>query len=101
MRPVHPGEILCEEFLEPLQMSIIQLAEALHISSDDVNELVAGKKAVSVDTALRLARYFSTTAQFWLNLQVTYDLRIAERKIGNKINGEISPLTMIQQINQI
>jgi len=95
MRPIHPGEILREEFLEPLQMSIHKLAQALHISTNDVAELVAEKQSVSVDIALRLARYFNTTAQFWLNLQVAYDLRIAERKIGNQINAEISPLTKI------
>ncbi|MCP4696379.1 MAG: HigA family addiction module antidote protein, partial [Gammaproteobacteria bacterium] len=70
---------------------------ALHVSVDDIRKLAEEKKAVNVDTALRLARYFNTTAQFWLNLQAAYDLRIVERKIGNKINHEILPLTMVQQ----
>jgi addiction module HigA family antidote len=85
---------LREEFLEPLQMTPDKLATALHITDEDITTLLAEKEAINVDIALRLARYFSTTAQFWLNLQSSYDLKIAERKIGEKITHEIAPLMM-------
>ncbi len=92
MRPVHPGEVLREEFLEPLQISSNKLASALHIADEDIIKLLEEEKAVNVEIALRLARYFSTTAQFWLSLQSSYDLKVAERKIGEQIIHEIAPL---------
>lgn len=94
MRPIHPGEILREEFIEPLHLDINSLANALHIPVTDISDLVTEQDAVDASMALRLARYFSTTPQFWLNLQTVYDLKIAEREMGNKINREISPLEL-------
>ena len=78
MRPIHPGEILHEEFLVPLGMSANALAMALHVPAPRINDIVRERRAVTPDTALRLARYFATTAQFWLNLQSSYDLKLAE-----------------------
>ena len=92
MRPIHPGEILREEFIEPLQLDINTLANALHIPITQIRGIVIEKDVVDASMALRLARYFSTTPQFWLNLQTVYDLKIAERKIGNEIQQDISPL---------
>ena len=91
MRPIHPGEIIKEEYLAPLEMSVNALAIALRIPAPRINDVVRQKRAISVDTALRLARYFSTTAQFWLNLQTSYDLKIAQQSMAS-IEDEISPL---------
>jgi addiction module HigA family antidote len=89
MRPIHPGEILREEFLRPLEMSAHALALELKVPAPRINEIVRERRAVTSDTALRLARYFGTTPQFWLNLQTSYDLRIAERQVGSKIAKEV------------
>ena len=94
MRPIHPGEILKEEFLEPLDMSVNALAIALRVPAPRINDVVRQKRAVSIDTALRLARYFDTTAQFWLNLQTSYDLKIAQKNI-EIIENEILPLQAV------
>ena len=84
MRPVHPGEILREEFLAPLAMSANALAMAIHVPANRVSAVLAGKRAVTADTALRLARYFRTTPEFWMNLQQTHDLRVAEESPTTK-----------------
>ncbi|HNY76904.1 MAG: HigA family addiction module antitoxin [Sedimentisphaerales bacterium] len=89
MRPVHPGEILREEFLKPLQMNAHALAMELKVPAPRVNEIVRERRAVTPDTALRLARYFGTTPEFWLNLQTSYDLKVAKQKIGSKIDKEV------------
>ncbi len=89
MRPVHPGEILREEFLKPLQMNAHALAMELKVPAPRVNEIVRERRAVTRDTALRLARYFGTTPEFWLNLQTSYDLKVAKQKIGSKIDKEV------------
>jgi len=91
MRPIHPGEIIKEEYLEPLNMSVNALALALRVPAPRINDVVRKKRGVSIDTALRLARYFNTTAQFWMNLQISYDLKIARQNITN-IEDEIIPL---------
>jgi len=91
MRPIHPGEIIKEEYLEPLSMSVSALAVALRVPASRINDVVRQKRGVSLDTALRLARYFNTTAQFWMNLQISYDLKIA-RQTMTKIEDEIIPL---------
>ena len=91
MRPIHPGEILNEEFLSPLGMSERALAQALHVPANRVNGIVKGLRAITADTALRLSRYFGTTAEFWLNLQKTYELRVAEREAGARIRREVKP----------
>ena len=91
MRPIHPGEIIKEEYLEPLNMSVNALAIALRIPAPRINDVVRQKRGVSIDTALRLARYFNTTAQFWMNLQISYDLKIARQSMV-KFKDEIIPL---------
>ena len=91
MRPIHPGEIIKEEYLKPLSMSVNALAVALRIPASRINDVVRQKRGVSIDTALRLARYFNTTSQFWMNLQISYDLKIARQNM-EKIENEIIPL---------
>lgn len=92
MRPIHPGEILREEFLVPMGMSASALAIELHVPAPRINDVVRERRAVTPDTALRLARYFGTTPQFWLNLQSAYELRKAEGELGKKIQSEVQPL---------
>jgi antitoxin HigA-1 len=89
--PIHPGEILMEEFLEPLQVSQNRLAVAIGVPPRRINEIVHGKRRISADTALRLARYFGTTDRFWLNLQVRFDLEVEKDNLGNALDG-IEPL---------
>ena len=89
MRPIHPGEILREEFLVPLNMSAHALALELKVPAPRINDIVRERRAITPDTALRLARYFDNTPQFWMNLQTSYDLKCAEREIGEKITKEV------------
>jgi antitoxin HigA-1 len=91
MRAIHPGEIIKEEYLEPLNMSANALAVALRVPAPRINDVIRQKRGVSIDTALRLARYFNTTPQFWMNLQISYDLKIAKQNM-TKIENEIIPL---------
>jgi len=91
MRPVHPGEILREDYLAELGMSVNALAKSLHVPAPGINDIVRQRRGVSPDTALRLARYFDTTPQFWLNLQTTFELRLAEEAAAQTIEREISP----------
>lgn len=91
MRPVHPGEVLQEDYLKPLDMSVNALSKALHVSYSRLREIVDGKRGVTADTALRLVRYFGGEAQFWLNLQSTYDLRVAEIAVGDEIAKLVQP----------
>ena len=92
MRPIHPGEILREEFLVPFEMSANALAMELHVPAPRINDVVRERRRITPDTALRLARYFGTTPQFWLNLQSSFDLRKAEVELGTKISAEVRPL---------
>jgi addiction module HigA family antidote len=92
LRPIHPGEILKEDFLKPLNMSAHALAKALHVTPARINEIVREERGISTDTALRLARYFGGDAQSWLNLQQTYDLKIAEKISLRTIFKEVMPL---------
>ena len=82
MPPVHPGEILLTEFLEPLGVSQYQLAKAVDVPARRINEIVHGQRRISADTALRLARYFGTSERFWMNLQARYDLEIEKDRLG-------------------
>ena len=91
MKPPHPGETLKEEYLAPLGMSVNSLARELGVGAARLNEIVLGRRGVSADTALRLARYFGTTPELWLNLQAFYDLRMAQRKAGLAIERKIKP----------
>jgi addiction module HigA family antidote len=89
MRPIHAGEILREEFLVPLGISAHALAMELKVPAPRINDIVRERRSITPDTALRLARYFGTTPQFWLNLQTSYDLKNAERKMGSIIEREV------------
>jgi len=92
MPPIHPGEILLEEFLEPLGLSQYRLAKDTSVSPRRINEIVHGKRSISADTALRLARYFGTTDRFWLNLQVRYDLELEKDRLGERLQTEVQIL---------
>ena len=92
IKPPHPGEIINEDYLVPLGMSVNRLAKGLGVGAARLNEIVRGKRGITADTALRLARYFGTSPEFWLNLQSLYDLRIAERKARARIEREVTPL---------
>ena len=89
MRPIHPGEVLREEFLAPLEMSAHALALELKVPAPRINDIVRERRTITPDTALRLARYFGTTPQFWLNMQTSYDLKITEQEVGSKIAKEV------------
>ena len=91
MRPVHPGEILREEYLAPLGMSANALARVLRVAAPRVNDIVREHRAVTADTAMRLARYFGGDARSWLNLQAAYDLRVAERRNAKRVAREVIP----------
>jgi addiction module HigA family antidote len=91
LRTVHPGDILLREFMEPLELSSYKLAKELGVSVPTVNEIVRRRRAVTAEMALRLARYFGTSAQLWQNLQSQYDLEVASQKIGKIIERTISP----------
>lgn len=90
--PIKPGEILLEDFMEPLNISINKLSRDLDVPLNRISEIVNGKRSITADTALRLERYFNVEAQFWLNLQAEYDLRIMKRKIWDDIQRRIIPL---------
>ncbi len=91
MRPIHPGEILREEFLVPLGMSAHQLALRLRVPPNRITSILNGTRGVSAETALRLARFFRTTPEFWLNFQKTYELRLAEDELGAAIAHDVRP----------
>ncbi len=93
MRPVHPGEVLREDFLVPLGTTANALAKALNVPAPRINDIVRGRRGVSPDTAMRLARYFGGDARSWLNLQAAYDLRVAEIAGAKRVEREITPAT--------
>lgn len=90
--PVHPGEILLEDFLKPMGISQYRLAKALGVPAQRIGDIVHGRRAVTADTALRLARAFSMEAPFWLNLQVRYDLEVATDALAGRLEREVQPL---------
>ena len=92
MRPIHPGEVLREDFLAPLQMTPHALAIALRVPASRINDIVLERRGVTLNTALRLARYFGGDAQSWLNLQNAYDLKNAQKELAPKISKEVMPL---------
>lgn len=89
LAPVHPGEVLSEEFLKPLGMSQYRMAHGIGVPPRRINEIVLGKRSITADTALRLARFFGTSDRFWLNLQAQYDLEIARLKLGDRLESEV------------
>lgn len=90
LAPVHPGEVLLEEFLTPLGLTQYRLAKDLSVPARRINEIVHGTRAVSADTALRLARYFGTSDRFWLNLQAAYDLDVERDRLGRRLEQEVA-----------
>ena len=93
LSPVHPGEILQKEFLEPIGLNQNKLAMSLHVPARRINEIVLGKRGISADTALRLARYFGMSPQFWLGLQMDYELDITEDELEDRIEKEVIPMS--------
>ncbi len=89
MNPIHPGEILLEEFLEPMKISQYRVAKDISVPARRINEIVHGKRSITADTALRLGRYFGTTPQFWLNLQNHFDLELQADKMGDRLDKEV------------
>jgi addiction module HigA family antidote len=90
--PIHPGEILLEEFLESLKISQYRLAKGINVSARRINEIVHGKRSITADTALRLARYFGTSERFWMNLQARYDLEVEKDRLGGRLAKEVEVL---------
>ncbi len=95
MRPIHPGEVLLEDYIKPMGVSVRAVALALHVPYSRLSEIVKGKRGISADTALRLERYFGSEAKGWLNLQSAYELRVAEKAAGHAINKAIQPLAAL------
>lgn len=87
--PIHPGEILREEFLEPMGISQYKLAKDISVPPRRINEIIHGKRSITADTALRLGRFFNMSPQFWLNLQTRYDLEVTEDKLENRLDNEV------------
>ncbi|MEB2309351.1 MAG: HigA family addiction module antitoxin [Candidatus Brocadiaceae bacterium] len=94
MAPVHPGEILLEEFLEPMGISQYKLAKDISVPPRRINEIVQGKRSITADTALRLSRYFGLSERFWLNLQSRYDLEIEKDRLDARLVKEVRVLTL-------
>lgn len=92
--PVHPGEILMEEFLNPLKLSQYRLSKDINVPPRRINEIVLGKRSISADTALRLGRYFKNSAKFWINLQSHYDLEISANKLGKRLEMDVKILKL-------
>jgi addiction module HigA family antidote len=91
---IHPGEVLLEEFIKPMHLSQNRLAIDIGVDARRINEIVLGKRSITADTALRLARFFGNSPQFWLGLQTQYDLDIAEDQLGKRLEREVRPLEM-------
>ena len=100
LSPIHPGEILLEDFMKPLGLTQYRLAHAIGITPIRISQIVKGKRSITVDTAMRLARYFGTSAAVWLRLQVRYDLEVAERKLSARINREVKVRSQPNNRNQ-
>lgn len=92
LSPIHPGEVLWEDFMKPLGLSQYRLAKDIGVTPIRISQIVHGQRAITVDTALRLARYFGTSAAVWLRLQVRYDLEIGEKELGERISREVKVL---------
>ncbi|HEX9723988.1 MAG TPA: HigA family addiction module antitoxin [Vicinamibacteria bacterium] len=90
--PIHPGEILLDEFLKPMGISQYRLSKDIGVPARRINEIVHGKRSITADTALRLARYFGTSERFWMNLQSRYDLEVEKDKLGRRLEKEVHPV---------
>jgi addiction module HigA family antidote len=98
LMPVHPGEVLLEEFLKPMSLSQNQIALALRVPARRINEIVHGKRRITADTALRLAYYFDMSPQFWLGLQMDYDLDVVEDEIGEQLKKEVAVMASASKL---
>ncbi|MFQ5857388.1 MAG: HigA family addiction module antitoxin [Anaerolineae bacterium] len=92
LEPIHPGEILLEEFLKPIGISQYRLAKDINVDPRRINAIVRGERAITADTALRLSRYFGTSERFWLNLQAYYDLEVQKEELGDRLESEVKAL---------
>ncbi len=92
LSPIHPGEVLLEDFMKPLGLSQYRLAHDIGVTPIRISQIVNGQRAITVDTAMRLARYFGTSAAVWLRLQVRYELEVAEKELSERINREVKVL---------
>jgi antitoxin HigA-1 len=92
LAPVHPGEVLLHDFIEPMELTRYRVAKSINVPQRRIDEICAGKRAITADTAMRLARLFGMDAQTWMNLQAQYDLEVAERELHDKIEQEVIPL---------
>ena len=92
LSPIHPGEVLLEDFLKPMSISQYRLAKDIHVPPRRINEIVHGARAVTADTALRLSRYFGTSERFWLNLQIRYDIEVEKDRLGDSLEKEVHSL---------
>jgi antitoxin HigA-1 len=95
LRPVHPGEILREDYLIPLGLSANALSQALHVPASRINDIILERRGVTVDTAMRLVRYFGGDVQSWMNLQMTYEIKIVEKKKAKRIEREVVPMLAV------
>ena len=95
LSPIHPGEVLLEEFIKPMNLSQNRLAIDIGVDARRINEIVLGKRSVTADTALRLARFFGNSPQFWLGLQTQYDLDVTEDQLGKRLDREVRPYIMV------
>ena len=100
LAPIHPGEILQEDFMVPLEISMNKLSLDLHVPVTRIAEIVHGRRSITSDTALRLARYFNTSARFWLNLQAVYDLDVAEDNLQHEIERAVRPLDVTRVLQK-
>jgi addiction module HigA family antidote len=91
--PIHPGEILLEEYLKPMGITQYRLAKDIHVDPRRINEIIHGQRSITADTALRLARYFGTSERFWLNLQSRYDLELQKMELGDRLEKEVKVLS--------
>ena len=92
LAPIHPGEVLMEDFLKPFELTQYRLAKSLSVPARRINEIVLGKRAITADTALRLARFFGTSERFWLNLQTTYELELERDRLKDRLTKEVQTL---------
>ena len=95
MKPIHPGEILLEEFLLPMEISQYRLAKDINVPARRINEIILGKRAITANTALRLSEYFSLSEKFWLNLQVRYNLEVEKDRLQDRLKKEVKKLKMV------
>ena len=96
LSPIHPGEVLLEEFIKPMNLSQNRLAIDIGVDARRINEIVLGKRSITADSALRLSRFFGNSPQFWLGLQTQYDLDITEDRIGKRLDREVRPLAIVE-----